>query len=225
MTSPITGTIDEIAAGDSGLVLRFRKLAVLMANYTDPAITTIVDTAGTGLSIAGEYQTVGYISKDDKVNLTPSTSTSDSTAYGKTQPINKYTDSRGFTIGFSMKESNKAVFEAYYGLDLSAIQAKFTTKEITWDVPDLPPVIYKRLLLIGQHGEGADAIWGAQFLPKCSLSDIGAQTYSETDDFVYPVTYDALVDDAIGTSQRPFFAGPGLAGLGATPMGFTVASS
>jgi len=223
VTTPLTGTIDEIAAGNAGQVLRFRKLAVLMANYTDPAITTIVDsTDGTTLSIAGEYKTVGYLDSQQGGVLTPSMTTSDSMAYGKVQPINEYTTARGLTVAFTMKESQKTVFEGYYGLDLSAIQAKSTTKEITWDVPDLPPVFYKRILLLGQHGDGADAIWGGQFLPRCALSDIGAQTYSDADDFVYPVTYKTLTDDAIGTGQRPFFAGPGLASLGATPLGFTV---
>lgn len=225
MTTPLTGSIDAIGAGNANLVLRLRKMIVLMAPMSAPFPTTIVNSAGTGLSIPGEYKTVGYLGKDEGGSLTPSQETSDSTAYGETQPINQYVTTTSFAFGFTMKETKKTVLEAYYAMDLSAIQAKFTTREITWDVPHAPDVRYARLLAVGQHRDGADAIWVAQGLPKASLSDIGDQTMSDTDDFVYPVTYTALVDSTIGTSRRPFIAGPGLAGLGATPMGFVVATS
>lgn len=225
MSSPLTGTIAEIAGGNGKQVLRLRKMAVLMANEDDPAVTSIVDaTNGDTLSIPNVYKTVGYLGKDEGATLTPGREVSDSTAFGQVQPINQYVDSTSFAAGFTMKETNRTTLEGYYGLDLSAIRASATTGEIKFDMPDQPPVQYKRLLLIGQHGEGADAIWVGQFLPKASLSDIGDQTISDTDDFVYPVTYTALVDDVLGTSQRVFIAGPGLANLGSTPFGFQVAS-
>lgn len=226
MSSPLTGTIEEIGAGNAAQVLRLRKMIVLLGAEDADEITTIVDgTDGDSLSIPGTYKPVGYIGKDDGATLTPGIDTSDSTAYGETQPINQYITSTSFTAGFTMKETNKTVLEAYYGMDLSAVQAKLATKEITWDVPDAPDVRYVRLLLLGQHRDGADAIWVAQWLPKASISDIGAQTMSDSDDFVYPVTYTALVDSTVGTSRRPFIAGPGLDTLGATPLGFTVAAS
>lgn len=224
MTTPLTGSIDEIAASNSSQVLRLRKMIVLLAPEDGPEITTIVNTTGDGLSIPSEYQTVGYLGKEEGGSLTPGMETSDSTAYGQTQPINQYATSTSFTAGFTMKETHRPVLEAYYGMDLSQIKAAAATKEITWDVPDVPEVRYVRLLIIGQHRDGADAIWVGQWLPKATISDIGEQTMSDTADFVYPVTYTSLVDSTVGTSRRPFIAGPGLATMGETPMGFAVAS-
>lgn len=224
MSSPLTGTVEDLSGSDPKLVLRLRKMAVLMAPENAPAITTISNVGGTALSIPAEYQKVGYLGKDEGAVLTPGIETSDSTAYGQSQPINQYVTSSSFTAGFTMKETNKTVLEAYYGMDLSAIRANATTKEVKFDVPDQPEVRYVRLLIIGQHRDGADAIYVAQFLPRATVNDIGEQTMSDTDDFVYPVTYTALVDATLGTSRRPFFAGPGMATLGSTPMGFTLAS-
>lgn len=222
---PLEGNVDDLTGGNAGLVLRLRKMAVLIAPETAPPLQTIVSADGTRLSIPSVYRRVGYLGKDEGATLTPSQETSDSTAYGQSQPINQYVTTTGFTAGFTMKETNKAVLEAYYGMSLAAIKAKATTREIMWDVPDTPEVRYMRILLVGQHRDGADAIYVGQLMPRASISDIGEQTMSESDDFVYPVTYTALVDSALGTSRRPFIAGPGLATLGATPMGFEVATS
>jgi hypothetical protein len=224
VTAPITGNVDDLTGGNGAQVLRLRKMAVLMAPESAPALTSIVSADGTQLSIPADYRKVGYLGKDDGATLTPGQETSDSTAYGQSQPISQYVTSTSFTAGFTMKETHKAVLEAYYGMDLSAIKARATTREITWDVPDTPEVRYMRILIVGQHRDGADAIWVAQFMPRSSISDIGEQTLSETEDYVYPVTYTALVDSTLGTSRRPFIAGPGLATLGTTPMGFQVAA-
>ena len=224
MTASV-GNVDDMTGGNAGLVLRLRKMAVLMAPEATANISTIVNATGATLSIPAAFQKVGYLGKDDGATLTPGQDVSDSTAYGQSQPLNQYVTSTSFTAGFTMKETNKTVLESYYGQDLSAIKAKITTREITWDVPDTPEVRYVRLLLIGQHRDGNDAIGVAHYLQRASISDIGEQTLSETDDYVYPVTYTALVESTLGTSRRPFIAGPGLATLGATPMGFTVATS
>lgn len=223
MTSPLTGTIEEIGQGNAAQVFRLRKMIVLMAPETATVVTSIVDsTDGTTLSLPGDYKTVGYLDKSAGSTLTPGLKTSDSTVFGQVQPINQYVTETSFTADFTMSETHRPVLEAYYGMDLSAVKARAATKEITWDVPDQPEVRYVRMLIIGQHRDGADAIWMGYWLPKASIQNIGAQKIDDSNDFVYPVTYEALVDSAVGTSRRPFIAGPGLATLGVEPLGFTV---
>lgn len=222
--APLTGFADDMGGGNAALVLRLRKMAVLIADEDAPPITTIVNATGTALSIPGQYRKVGYLGKDDGASLAPAIETSDSTAYGQSQPINRYVDSTSFTAGFTMKETSKTVLEAYNAVDLSAVRANKDTYEVSFDIPDQPEVRNPRLLIIGQHRDGADAIFVAQFLPRATIDDIGEQTMSDTEDYVYPVTYTALVDATLGTSRRPFFAGPGMKKLGDTPMGFELAA-
>ena len=138
MTAPITGTIEQIGAGNGAQILRLRKMIVLMANEGAPAITSIVAADGNTLSIAGDYRSVGYLGKDEGASLTPGREISDSTAYGFSQPINQYATSESFAVGFTMKETLRSTLEAYYGSDLSAIRANFATGEIVIDPTRFP---------------------------------------------------------------------------------------
>lgn len=220
----VTGTLETIAGGNPKLVLRPRKMAVLVAPETAPPITTIVNAGGTALSIPDVYKSVGYLSKDDGLGLSPSIEKSPSTAYGQTQPINQYITESPFTAAFTMKETKKVVLETYYSMDMSGVQAAATTRELKWDVPDQPEVRYPRILIVGQHRDGADAIYVAHFMPRATIDDIGDQSWNDDGDLEYPVTYTALVDATLGTSRRPFIAGPGLTPELVTAMGFTVAA-
>lgn len=216
----ISGTVSDIEAGNSNLVLRATRMAVLIAPEGTAAISTIVDgTSGGNLSIPDTYQSVGFLEKSDGLAIAPKIDTSPSEAYGETQPIAYYVTGSTTTATFTMKESKKAVLDAYYAMDLSAVAADATTGEVTFDLPDTPAVRYPRLLVIGQHRQGADAVYIGHLFPRVMITDIAEQDYKDDGDVVYKVTYTALVDAALGTAHRPFYSGPGMSAL-ASEMGF-----
>lgn len=225
MTTPITGTFDEVRSNNAKLASqRLLEFAVFVAPETAPAITTIVDATGAELSIPSEYTDLGFMSKDQGATLTPGVETSESTAYGTATPLAFYTISRSLTTSFTMKETKKHVLEIHSGVDMSGVQAAVTTREIKWDIPDRPETRFMRLLLLGVHGSGVNQIFHAHFLPRVMVTDIGEQSWSETEDLVYPITFSALFDSTLGTSQRSFIAGPGLTADVVTAMGFETAA-
>lgn len=217
----LTGTdVSTLESPNAANVLRPTKMIVMIAPQGGTTITTIVDsTNGQTLTIPSDYVTVGYLEKADGLGLIPKLTTSPSEAYGETQPINYYITATEFTATFTMKETKKKVLETYNGLDLSTVTANGTTNEVTFDIPELPPVIYPRMLVVGQHQQGTSAVWVAHWMPKVMITDMAQQDWKDQNDLTYKVTYTALVDSTVGTSRRPFLSGPGMAALKAG-MGF-----
>lgn len=217
----VTGTdVSTFENGDASIVLRPTKMAILIAPPGTAALTTIVDaTDGTHLSLPAEFVSVGYLEKSDGLGLAPKIDTSPSEAYGQTQPINYYITGSTFTASFTMKETSKAVLDAYLAMDLSGVTAASATKEVKITTPDVPSVRYPALLAIGQHKQGTDAIWVAHYMPRVMITDMKEQGWKDDADMTYGVTYTALVDDVLGTARDIFLAGPGMV-AGATAMGF-----
>lgn len=220
--TPLTATdVSTLESADGSLVFRPTRMAVLIAPQGGSVISTIVDaTSGNTLTIPNDYVPVGYLEKKDGLGLAPKVTTSTSEAYGETQPIGYYITGQEFTATFTMKEHKKAVLQAYYAQDLSAVTAKPTTGEITWDTPSIPSVTYPRLLVVGQHRDGANAIWVAHWMPKVMITNMAEQKWDDQADLTFNVTYTALVDSSVGTARRPFIAGPGLTTSMRTSMGF-----
>jgi hypothetical protein len=126
-----------------------------------------------------------------------------------------------------MMESKRRTFEAYYGIDLSAVLASSaagTKNELTFDQPELPDLVEWRMLLLGRDGRGTTAIYHAEFFPIMSLTAVGAQQWVPGSGMVWPVTMGAQTDDVLGTPQRSFWAGPALTTQKLTDMGFARAA-
>jgi hypothetical protein len=225
VSSPLTGTFDEVK-GHAGSVLyrKMLEMAAFVGAEDAPAITTIVNNSGQ-LVIPAGYESIGVMSKDQGLALTPSINVSTDTGYGYGQPIRRDITNRDVTPAFTMKESKRKVFETYYGVDLSQIKAAMTTRELKFDQPDRASTRYVRLLFVGIDGDGANAKYHAEWFPRCSLTDVGDQTWSEDASIEYPVTFGADFDARVATSQRTFWAGPGMTVELVAAMGFTVATS
>lgn len=217
----VTGTdVITFESPTGANVLRPTKMAVLIAPPGGSVITSIVDaTAGTKLSIPNDYLMVGYLEKKDGLGLSPKVTTSPSEAYGEILPIGFYITATEFTASFTAKETKKSVLQEYYAQDLTATTANVTTSEVTFDVASVPAVRYPRLLLVGQHSSGSNAIWVGHWLPKVMITDMGQLQWSDDSDLTYKITYTALVDATVGTARRQFLSGPGMAAA-KTTMGF-----
>lgn len=220
MTNVTGADLSVFESGDADLVFRATKAVVMIAPAGGSTISTIVDATGANLSIPSDYVTVGYIDKSNGMSFAPKLTTSTSDAYGQAQPIAYYITGSEFDATFTMLEHRKSTLQAYYAQDLSAVAANSTTGEVTWDVPDQPQVINPRLLVIGQHRSGTDAIWLAHWMPKVMITNMQQQDWKDSGDITFQVTYTALVDDSVGTSRRPFIAGPGMTSSVRAAMGF-----
>jgi hypothetical protein len=225
VSSPLTGTFDSVKGHNASLVRKMLEMAVFVAPASGPDITTITDETN-ALTIPAGYVSLGIMSKDEGATITPSIDVSEIGGYGYGQPIRRDTVSRTNQVAFTMIESKRATFEMYYGMDLSLEKAPATSggNEINWNAPDRPDTKYWRVLCLGRDGQGSNAIYHAEFFPRCTLADVAEQTWNETDPLTWGVTLGVDTDSVAGTPQRTFWGGPGLSTEVIEAMGFTRAS-
>ena len=222
----VTGSFDDVKGHNEQLIRKMLEMAVYLAPWpTAPDILTITDATGTNLVIPDVYKSVGMTSKEDGAALTPSMDMSEVTAYGYGAAVRRDIQNRSLDIAFTMLESKRLNFEVYHGIDLAGVKAGLTKNELSYDQPDRPDTKYWRALFIGRDGQGAQSKYHAEFLPKTTLTDVEGIAWSETDPIAYGVTMAADMDSQVGTSQRTFWAGPGLNTALITAMGFTRATS
>lgn len=218
---PLTGQFEDVAGQDRSLARKMLRMAVYLGKSDAAEITTIVDDTNQ-LVIPDGYESVGHVSADQGASITPTLSVAELAAYGEGQPIRRDISSRVSALAVTMLESKRRVFEAYYGIDLSTVLASSATgtkNEYVFDQPDLPDVMDWRVLLLGRDGRGTSAIYHGEFFPLMSLTEVGARAWSPTDGMVWPITLGAQTDDAVGTPQRTFWAGPGLTTAKLAAMG------
>lgn len=222
----ITGSFDDIKAHNESLIRKMLELSIYLGPWpAAPDITTVSDATGTSLIIPDTYRPVGMVSKDEGVALTPSQDMSEVGAYGYGAAVRRDISNRSLELGFTMLETKRLAFELYQGVDLAGVEAPAGKQELKWDAPDRPDTKYWRALVIGRDGQGVRSIFNVEFLPKITLTDVETISWSEEDPLAYGVTLAADMDSAVGTSQRSFWAGPGLTPTMITAMGFKQAAA
>ncbi len=226
MSSPLTGTFDDVKGHNSRLVRKMLEMAVYVAPESGSDLTTLTD-ATNALTIPVGYTSLGIMSKEEGATITPAIEVSETGGYGYGQPIRRDTVSRTTQVSFTMLESKRVNFEVYYGVDLSTVRAPAVTtdNEVSWEHPDRPDTKYWRVLCLGKDGQGANAIYHAEYFPRMTLADVAEQTWNETDPLTWSVTLGADTDSTAGTPQRTFWAGAGLSTTMLTDMGFARATS
>jgi hypothetical protein len=218
----LTGTFTDLKGHNDALVRKMLEMAIFVAPYPSaPAMTTVTNTAGTQLTIPDTYKSVGMIGKDDGATWTPSIDISEVGAYGYGTAVRRDATSRTLDLGFTMLEAKRAVWELYYGIDLSSVSVPAAKNELYFDQPAAPGTKYFRVLAVGKDGQGSNTIYHAEYLPKAILTDVEALSWSDGDPLSYGVTLSADVDTTYGTSQRSFWGGPGFTTALITAMGFT----
>jgi hypothetical protein len=221
----ITGSFDDVKAHNESLIRKMLELSIYLGPWPSaPDIQTVTDTSGTSLVIPDTYRPGGMVSKDDGVSLTPSQDMSEVGAYGYGAAVRRDISNRSLELSFTMLQSMRLTFELYNNLDLTGVAAPAGKQELKWDAPDRPDARYWRALIIGRDGQGVRSIFNVEFLPKVILTDVEAIAWSEDEPVAYGVTLAADHDSQVGTSQRSFWAGPGLTPAMITAMGFTQAA-
>lgn len=224
---PTVGAFDAVKDHDGSNIRKVLQMAVYLAPWeSTTAIESLVNTTNQ-VSIPPGYLSVGILSKEAALSATPNITVSEVSGYGYGQTLRRDITARNLTVAFTMIESRRRVFEAYYGIDLSAVKATPAggKNELVIDEPDRPDTLYWRMLCLGADGDGANTIYIADLYPKVTLSEAQAIASSETDPRQYAVTMGADLDSAVGTAHRMLFAGPGLTDARIAAMDFTRASA
>lgn len=162
-----------------------------------------------GLIIPTGYMSVGRTTKDDGATWSRDQENSEVTSHGYAEPGR--TDIVGDVSGlaFTMQESKRTVMEIHHGLDLSNITTD-ADGNFYFDKASRPRTRPWSVLALGKDGDGPDAIYMARWLPDATVTENGEQAWTEGDEIKYPATFTARTDEAVGTSLREIWGGPGL---------------
>lgn len=183
-------------------------------------ITSLTDATGKLVALPAQYVPVGIVTRDG-YTFGGDTTTEPVDALGYAQPIREDITGYTRTVSFTAYEVfRKAVLELAYAMDLSAV-TQALSGEVTFNRPALPAQRFYRLIVIGKDGSGDTEIYRAKFFPRVSLTSVPEEAWN-TSALSFQITLSTYVDDALGTGEREFIAGPGAAAH-AGELGFTQA--
>lgn len=207
----------------ASLIRKALDAVVLIAPITSPAVTSITTGAGGDLvdfaTVHNTYVSLGRHTKDDGLAWSNNVETSDVMSHGATEPTRRDITTDTIDLQVGLQETRRQTLELVNRVDLSAVTPTATTGEIDFNKATTPQTTYYRILALGQDGFGTDRIYFARFLPRAMVSSIDSQTWSDSGELRYPVTFTATVDDVLGYSMREMWGGPAWQ-TALTDMGF-----
>jgi len=177
---------------------------VALAPYSASAIESIVDTSGQIKALPATYKPVGMITEDG-ASISGDSSEEEVRALGYVSAVRKDTTEASREVTFSALEVlKKELLSVVYGVDETAITTDATTGETKFSVPELPQHKYHRLLVIAKDGNK----YQAKFFPKVKLSNVPDEVWNAADAQNFELTFNAEVDNALGTSMTVFTVVP-----------------
>lgn len=168
------------------------------------------------------YRGVGYLS-DDGATFSRDTDSSDIMSWGSNEPTRSDVTQDTTTLQMACQETNRETIAAYVGVDPSTLSLA-TNGSLTVDKPGVGKSAYRRVFSIGVDLDDGGEIYVVRFLPRAKVTEYDDQAFANGDDpLLWPVTYTAYTDSALGYSERFLFGGPGWKAL-AESMGFQTAA-
>lgn len=209
-------SFDTIKGHNPRNIRKILEMTILAKRYDpeDTAVETLWD--GTGLVVPAGYEPIGHTTKEDGATWTREQETSDVTSHGYAEPTRRDILSDVSGLQFTAQEAKRTTLELDKGVDLSTV-ATDANGNVVIDKPSRPQPLYWRFLAIGKDGDGPDAIYVARWLPRAQVTENAEQKWAEDEELKFPATISAYLDQAVGTSMREIWAGPGLDHTG---MGF-----
>jgi len=180
-----------------------------------PAAITGVDKSPVDIVALG-FKAVGLVTPDG-YTFGGSVEKSEVEALGYSVPVRSDITKAPKTIAFTALESDRRdLAELIYGMDLSTVTPG-TNGEITFDEPAVPLGSEYRLLVISRDGSAADPYYRGRGYGRVKLANVPEEVWSASDPRQYPLEFDVLLDDDLGTPVRHYIGG---AGFDATAYGY-----
>lgn len=196
--------------------------AAFIAPFSAAAITNLSGTSalGTIQALPVTYLPFGELSEDG-ATFPRSIEISEVNSWGGKEPSRTDTKKDQSSCKIIAQETKMTTLAAYLGTDLAtSLVADATTGEVKIDKPQTPPVTYYRLLVIGRDSTAEGDVYLGRYFPRAQITDRDEQVMGAGDDPIqYGLTFTALYDSTLATSERFFWAGPGWKAR-KTAMGF-----
>lgn len=124
------------------------------------------------------------------------------------------------TVAFTALESDRRqLAEIVYGMDLSSVTAG-ANGEVVFDEPPIPSSDEYELVALTRDGSVGTPYFRGAACPRIKLAELSEEVWQAEDARQYPLTFDVLTDDEIGTPIRHYIGG---AAFDAAEQGFTAA--
>ncbi|MFE7624625.1 phage tail protein [Streptomyces sp. NPDC057509] len=215
-----------MAAGDfttmaelrTSLIRKALRYAIFAADTTADAVTAPLDPAGVLQTLPDGYLPVGYTTTDG-VTFSGDLSTSDVESGQSASPTRSDVETDIRTAQWVPQETNAAAVAMYENLPLSGADAlpEIGTAAWTWSRPLTPPTLYRRLLFVAEdlNKLTGEPLYIIRHFPSALRSGREDEQWTRTVEIARGVTYQAYVDEAVGTDVVTWIDGPGWRSLAA----------
>jgi len=194
------------------LIRKALRYAIFAADTTAAAVTNPFDNAGVLQTLPAGYVPVGFTTTDG-VTFSGDLSNSDVESGQSASPTRSDVETDTQTAAWVPQETNAAAVALYENLPLSGTGAlpDLGSAAWTWSRPKTPPTRYRRLLFIAEdlNKTTGNAIYIVKHMPSALRSGREDEQWTRTAEISRGVTYQAYIDDALGTDMMTWIDGPG----------------
>ncbi|PZH18759.1 phage tail protein [Streptomyces sp. NTH33] len=194
------------------LIRKALRYAIFAADPDTPAVASPFDEAGVLQTLPNGYLPVGYTTADG-VTFSGDLSTSDVESGQSASPTRSDVETDTQTAQWVPQETNAAAVALYENLPLSGAGAlpELGTATWTWSRPKTPPTRYRRLVFIAEDLNKAtgNPLYIVRHFPSALRSGREDEQWTRTAEISRGVTYQAYIDDALGTDSITWIDGPG----------------
>ncbi|MEU4165581.1 hypothetical protein AB0F46_01685 [Streptomyces sp. NPDC026665] len=209
MTAADFTTIAELR---QSLIRKALRYAIFAADASAAAVTTPFDVDGILQTLPAGYVPVGYTTSDG-VTFSGDLSNSDVESGQSASPTRSDVETDTQTAQWVPQETNAAAVALYENLPLSGVGALpvLGSAAWTWSRPKTPPTRYRRLLFIAEDLNKAtgNPIYIVKHMPSALRSGREDEQWTRTSEISRGVTYQAYIDDVLGTDLVTWIDGPG----------------
>lgn len=207
------------AASDSpSLVRKALEVITFLAPMTADLPETLTNADGVLLPLPDGWVPAGVITPDG-ITFGGDVEKSEVEALGYSTPVRTDIIRAPKTISVTFLESyRRFLLELLYGLSLEDV-TQGENGEIVFDEPPIPQAQEYRMLTVAADGAGRSAWLDGRGYGRVKVATIPEETWTADDPMQYPIEFDVLLDDQLGTPVRHYIGGPG-AKAAADRLGF-----
>ncbi|MGQ4486894.1 phage tail protein [Streptomyces sp. SAS_281] len=209
-----------MAAGDfttmadlrTSLIRKALRYSVFAADITADAVDNPFDAEGILQALPAGYLPTGYTTTDG-ITYSGDLSTSDVESGQSASPTRSDVETDIRTAQWVPQETNAAAVALYENLPLSGVGAlpAMGSAAWTWSRPLTPPTLYRRLLFIAEdlNKLTGNPLYIVRHFPSALRTGREDEQWTRTAEISRGVTYQAYVDEEVGTDVRTWIDGAG----------------
>lgn len=201
-------TFDDINDFNTANVRKALSIVLFVAPMSSTVVSAITDASGALVALPAGYEPFGLITPDG-ITWPRETEASDTFALGVAEPVRSDVKRAIKRLTVVPMETNRVVLGEFLGMDLSEVETS-TGGESSWDEPDIPNFLYRRVIAISKDINDGGEYFRGQHFPRARVTATNENVWNDADSgTTYGMTWTAFNDAAVGTATRHFLGGQG----------------